>query len=98
MQLSNFLATLTVAAGCLLPCGAALAQQGSFAVMITLRTPLAQTLDPAQLCNPARQPSRLDPSVRVDCSQLAGSQATALTLGGATATPGDRPREVFVTF
>lgn len=92
----SFLSSLILATG-LLTCGAASAQQASFAVSVTLHTTMGKPLAVAQLC--AQQPKPMDmlgARIQVDCSAADNAKRSASPTMAAAARP--VPPEVVVTF
>ena len=90
--------TTLVTAAALLSCGAAGAQQASFAVAITLHA-ASKPLAAAQLCPEGKPMDVLGVAVRVECPTAANASATNVL--GANASPSRhtvRPPEVTVTF
>jgi hypothetical protein len=92
------LLTSLIAAAALLGCGAASAQQASFAVAITLHA-ASKPLAAAQLCPEGKPMDVLGVAVRVDCPTLANANSTNV-LGGAASSSrhAARPPEITVTF
>jgi hypothetical protein len=93
---ASSLSSLIVTAG-LLACGAAGAQQASFAVAITLHATMSKPLAVAQLC--AQQPKPIDmlgARIQVDCPMAGPGKGTAGATVAAAARPA--PPEVLVTF
>ena len=90
--------TSLIATAALLTCGAAGAQQASFAVAVTLHA-AAKPMSAAKLC-PAGKPAEiLGATIRVDCPLVAnaGTHSTAERTGSSL-TNAQRHPEVTVTF
>jgi hypothetical protein len=87
-----------IATAALLGCGAASAQQASFAVAVTLHA-ASKPMAAAQLCPEGKPMDVLGVAVRVDCRTVANASSTNV-LGGPASSPrhASRPPEVTVTF
>jgi hypothetical protein len=92
---ASFLTLLVMAAG-LLGCGAASAQQASFAVSVTLHA-VAKPMSAAQLCPEGKPMDVLGATVRVQCPVVAKADATATSRDSSQIKTPRHP-EVTVTF
>jgi hypothetical protein len=81
----------------LLGCGAASAQQASFAVAVTLHA-AAKPMSAAQLCPEGKPMDILGATIRVDCPVVAKASATAAGHTGSSQNVIPRHPEVTVTF
>jgi hypothetical protein len=87
-----------IATSALLACGAASAQQASFAVAVTLHA-ASKPLAASQLCPEGKPMDVLGIAVRVDCPTVANANSTNVLGGTASSSRhAARPPEITVTF